>query len=287
MKTRTYISYALAFLSIAFFYACEKDADIELPKTEPKLVVVCFITPQDAMLSATVTRSNPIFQSYDVNTTSAVTDATVYISTGANTIQLQFDPALECYTAPVTTFPITAGTTYSLSVSTPQQETVNAVTTVPAQNVAGFSVIMTDSLEADMWYQHLSTTFDFMTTDHAAETNWYRFFSTVITCDTITQDTTSMRFMSMLLSDAGHDGQQLRQVIRGDWSNYNMTSNTKVVGYDCWMLNANRDYYSFHNSIYELTGDDPFSEPSLIYSNINGGLGVFAAANGTKIRIYR
>jgi hypothetical protein len=249
--------------------------------------VVCFITPQDQVLSVAVTRSNPIFQSYQVNTTSAVADATVYLSNSSTSVQLQFDPVLECYTASAASFPVTAGTTYFLSVSTPQNEVANATTTVPLQNVAGFSVTMTDSLESDPWFQRLSTKFDFTFTDHSGESNYYRFFSTVLTRDTITNDTTSHRFINSLMNDAGYDGVQVHQVHTGDWSNYNMTNASEVIGYDCWLFNVNLDYYNFHKSLYGSHGDDPFSEPSLIYTNINGGLGVFGAANGTRIRIYR
>jgi hypothetical protein len=43
----------------------------------------------------------------------------------------------------------------------------------------------------------------------------------------------------------------------------------------------------FHQSIFNYTGDDPFSEPTQIYTNVTNGLGVFAAANAERIQIPR
>jgi hypothetical protein len=59
------------------------------------------------------------------------------------------------------------------------------------------------------------------------------------------------------------------------------------MGYEVWMLNCNYDYYNFHNSLYTNQGGDPFSEPTLMYTNVEGGLGVFAAANAVKLILPR
>jgi hypothetical protein len=38
-------------------------------------------------------------------------------------------------------------------------------------------------------------------------------------------------------------------------------------------------YYSYHKSIWNFEGDNPFQEPEPVFTNIEGGLGVFAALN--------
>jgi Domain of unknown function (DUF4249) len=45
-----------------------------------------------------------------------------------------------------------------------------------------------------------------------------------------------------------------------------------------YLLNSDEPYYDFHKSLenYSL-GDSPFSEPSFLYSNVKGGLGIFAS----------
>jgi len=44
-------------------------------------------------------------------------------------------------------------------------------------------------------------------------------------------------------------------------------------------------YYNYHRSVFNFDGENPFSEPSPVYSNIEGGLGVFAAFNGSTIEV--
>jgi hypothetical protein len=45
-----------------------------------------------------------------------------------------------------------------------------------------------------------------------------------------------------------------------------------------YLLNTDKPYYDYHRSILNYnSGETPFTEASPIYSNINGGLGIFAA----------
>jgi hypothetical protein len=45
-----------------------------------------------------------------------------------------------------------------------------------------------------------------------------------------------------------------------------------------YLLSTDKPYYDFHKSLenYSL-GDTPFAEPSFVYSNVKGGLGIFAS----------
>lgn len=288
MKNKIFFQSLAAIFLLSFFTSCERDADVELPKTEPKLVLVSFITPQDTALKVTVTRSQPIFEPYSVNTNSAVADATVIMASTTASVQLTFDAALQYYTAPSTAFPINAGSSYTLTVTTPAGESAEATTTVPLNNpVSGFSISMTDSLYADPNFIQLTADFTYGMNDFAGEENRYRFFSAVIIRDTVTNDTTSLRFVNQLFTDNNKDGQTIQATLRGEWSGYDPFGNQKVIGYDCWMFNVNHDYYKYHTSLYNYSGDDPFSEPTIIYTNVKDGLGVFAAANGVKYRFYR
>ena len=45
-----------------------------------------------------------------------------------------------------------------------------------------------------------------------------------------------------------------------------------------YLLNTDKPYYDFHKSLENFSlGDAPFSEPSFLYNNVNGGLGIFAS----------
>lgn len=45
-----------------------------------------------------------------------------------------------------------------------------------------------------------------------------------------------------------------------------------------YLLSTDKPYYDFHKSLENFSlGDSPFSEPSFLYSNVNGGLGILAS----------
>ena len=96
-------------------------------------------------------------------------------------------------------------------------------------------------------------------------------------------DTTTYRAGWELFSDENADGTHISR----NYSFEYYTNSDTLLAVDVYLLNCNYDYYSFHRSVDNYTGDNPFAEPTLIYSNVNEGLGIFAAANGIKVRHWR
>lgn len=47
------------------------------------------------------------------------------------------------------------------------------------------------------------------------------------------------------------------------------------------LISCDKNYYDFHQAINNFDGDNPFAEPTLVPSNIKGGLGCFAGFNKT------
>jgi len=75
-------------------------------------------------------------------------------------------------------------------------------------------------------------------------------------------------------SDEGYDGKRIYANNFGSQYNASNSDSVKTVIY---ILNTNKDYYIYHQSLIKYSGgDDPFSEVSPVFSNINGGLGIFA-----------
>jgi hypothetical protein len=77
----------------------------------------------------------------------------------------------------------------------------------------------------------------------------------------------------MLISDKGYDGEDIP--FRVDFS-LAVYENHLVHLY---ALSVDEHYYRFHRSL-DTVGDieeNPFFEPTLLYSNVEGGLGVFAS----------
>src|SRR5688572_12054191 len=118
---KNFKTYLLILFVLPLFYSCTKDATgIKLPETDPKLVVGCFISPDDPEIIATVAQSNPIFGSgHNNKNTITLPEAEVKISDGVNTATLPYDDVTERFRISTSALPIVAGKTYTINVTAP------------------------------------------------------------------------------------------------------------------------------------------------------------------------
>lgn len=274
---------SLAALTI-FLSSCTKDVDnIKLPATDPKLVVGCFISPEDTLIVVTLTRSNPIFGAGHNNTNnSSVEDAVVTISNGTTSATIPYNYADQEYELSASSFPILGGQTYYLSVSTPRGESVSGSCTVPASNLSALSVEFTDTVSS-------TKVITVKWQDMTGEANYYRAFGQTVFIDLFSPGDTSYNDMygdNTLQNDYQKDGNEMRVKLNGFQNpSYNTGESWKVVAYDIYLLNVDAEYYKYQNSHDHYVYDDPFSEPSPLYTNIQGGLGVFGAYRKLHVRV--
>ena len=264
----------LLFLSTLFFVSgCTKDAqNIKLPKSDPKLVVGCFISPQDPLITLTLKRSNPIFGSgHSTSNNSMVTDALVTISNGTNAITLSYNGNDEEYQANANLLSIAAGQTYFLTVSTPKGESVSASCTVPVSNITSLIVDFVDTVST-------TKTLNVKWQDIPNQVNYYRIVGQTVGSDSNYSD---MHADNSLQNDNEKNGKEMSSKLV---SNSFGLNSGKIVAYDIYLLNIDAEYYKYQNSLDNYTYDDPFSEPSPVYTNIKGGLGIFAAYQQLYIR---
>lgn len=280
MSNKIYI--VILFTCTLFMAGCEKDVDnIKLPTTDPKLVVGCFISPQDAWIHVTLTRSNPIFgPGHSSANSQPVTDASVIISNGSSTASIPFQNANELYELSAAAFPILPGQTYTLAVSTPKGENVTGTCTVPFSNLSSMTVDFTDTSAA-----YSAKKLDVKWTDISSEVNYYRVFGQTVSVDTVnTGDTVYYDMYSItgaIYNDQEKDGHELYSKLEG-YGYYEQ--DYKLIAYDLYILNIDAAYYNYQKSLQNYTYGDPFSEPSPLYTNIQGGLGIFAAYQKFHVR---
>lgn len=270
-------------LCLFILAGCEKTVDnIKLPATDPKLVVGCFISPQSPLITVTLTRSNPIFGPGHNNTNNqSVEDASVIISDGTNTASIPYDALNQQYELQTSSFPIVAAQTYSLTVSTPQGESVSASCTVPASNLPALTVDFTDTLSTS-YPKKLTVNWQ----DISNELNYYKVFAQHISIDTFSLSDTIYRDFygnNTLLNDHDKDGAEMYSKLESHYG-YDGFS-YKFIAYDIYILNIDAEYYKYQHSLDNYTYGDPFSEPSPLYTNIKGGLGIFAAYQQLYVRI--
>lgn len=282
----------------------------KLPKIASKLVVQSFISPQDSVIRVVVSETNPLFSESPVSS-NIVTDAQVSISNGTRSVTLRYDSTSQLYVFRTRFFPIQGGMTYTLTVKDSTRTAV-ASTTVP--NVRA----TIKSYEIDTAYTTLynnpfgrkDTVFTVKMTwqDLPNSTNYYRVRASLrTTLSFFENDTEQSRAtvntyfnwednlgVSEFQNDVNRDGGVLSsprgktaippaRVDAAPWGSY---QTNRVVAFILFLSTTNKEYYEYHKSVDRSeNSDNPFVEPSLVYTNVQGGLGVFAACNSSRLEV--
>ncbi|MDD2549129.1 MAG: DUF4249 domain-containing protein [Bacteroidales bacterium] len=277
LKSIKYIAIALV---ATMHYSCIKEVDnLNLPNTKPKLVVQSFISPGDS-ITATVYASKPInynvgsnsyYSAYDTVKNATIT--LINLSTGSSTT-IPFDADKKKYILPPLDFSIEKGTEYELNVTANTFEPITARTTVPTgEATAKLNKIDTVNVEeyggVRIW---ISGTID----DPATEKNFYKISSYITDTDTL--ETRVVSFFWTFYSDSNQNGETINF---NHPMYYHENGTTEIIQSYITILfyEIDEHYYKFHKSIETIYGtmDNPFTESSHLYSNIEGGLGVFAS----------
>ena len=268
-----------------------------LPQTDSKLVVACFISPQDTVLSAKVTETKILIGSTgDIK--DDITNASISLSDGTKTIFLIYNKSLGYYRALPTQLPILAGKTYSITVSTPDGRKVNASTKIPSditiKDVKVDSTQTTD-IRRGVTVTNIEYTVKLIWQDKAGEANFYRgisIFDTIIQYPNQNNTTNKLPpFPSTItdlrtIDDKNSDGQliSLSRTFTPIAYGINVTnSGIKFIKQiRVGLFQTDISYYNYHTSLRkQRENNNPFAEPVLLYSNINGGFGCFGAYNAT------
>lgn len=296
--------YSLIIISQLFLLSCEsliKEIDPSfLPETDSKLVVACFISPQDTVLAAKITETKLL-----IGTTGDIrddiTNASVSLSDGSKSIQLVYNPKLGYYRALPSEFQIFVGKTYTITVNTPDGRKVNASTTIP--NPIAIKEVKIDSIKANNFQQGNSVTnteYDVKVIwqDKAGEPNFYRAISefTIIYGNPDPKDVKNIIYTPIstivdlrTIDDKNMDGQILSlnrnflapnigANIQGQQIDRSKSLNKIKVG----LFQTDIHYYNYHTSLRrQRENNNPFAEPVLLYTNIKGGFGCFGSYNAT------
>ncbi len=275
MKTLNIKILAIVILSVTLT-SCEKVVtNVDLPDAEQQLVIQSFISPQDDITKVWVSLSTPVFSEtpYDIEE-DFLDNATVVISDGATSKTLVFKNSKNYYYISSLDFPIVAGKTYTLNVSTPDGKKCDAMCTVPLSNPLSFELVSIDTNTYDDDYGFLKTRFK----DISGEKNYYRVFAydkRPHAGDTIYNELYP-EYGNEVFTDINNDGNWLNQT-------FHFYNNIKILVFN--ILNVDKHYYSYHKSVIGNEDGNPFSEPVIVYSNVNNGLGVFCAYNSLSEEI--
>ena len=272
---------------LAILPACEKDitdkVNIDL---KPQLVVSAFISPQDTVLRVKVSQSEPVIGTYPVNQDPAVSNATVQLAQGDRTVRFAYNPNFRVYEADPAALPILPGQTYALTVTTPNGYAVAATSTVPDTagiRISGLKHTVRRVTQSD-GYAYDEHTFSYQWQDAPGRENFYHVFAEREFRDP-QQGNTYWQVLyneKNYFTDDRQDGQLLAAAV--DYQTFESQPNPEPHFLHVYVAVTDRDYYLYHQSVekQQQTEDNPFAEPVLIYTNVTGGLGVFAAYNQVK-----
>ena len=308
------------FLTL-FLAACESlvtDVDKgNLPQVESKLVVQCFISPQAARINVIVTESIPLFAEPDLKG-GVIPNAVVKLSDGSRETMIPFDTANQLYSVDKAALLILPGKTYFLTV-THGVRSVNATCTVPAIAVVPVTYKIDTSYSGSASARDTSLTVKYTWNDIPGQTNYYRVRASLDLEYSLpeelsgnpgqfTEKRVRNRFnfnwddtigRNDFRNDVNLDGTEFSsptgRVNLPDPLSYSASNGTvytsypksKIVSVTMEVYNADEHYFKYHRSLQTRgDSDNPFVEPSLIYTNIEGGLGCFGSYNSGQL-IYR
>jgi hypothetical protein len=273
-----------------------------LNRESGKLVITGFLSPQDTVLAVKVSRSRTVLgDSIDTGSTLTIQNAVVTIQEGSRMVALNNkNNTADYYSIEARFLPIVAGRTYKLVVQTPGGERVESSCTIPGavrlDGIAFDSAIVNQFFnQQKRYYVHA------VWTDQPNQANYYQItglFQFINADSASRREYRNIRFddsNGSLQTDENQDGTQLfserAYISRIDASSpaaqRSFSSRFRDALVTVNLLNIEKTYYQYQNSagLQAQSSGNPFAEPVLIPSNIQGGLGCFAGYNRSTMRL--
>jgi hypothetical protein len=269
-------------ISVCFFSSCEDMVtNVDVPDYKPKLVVFSYISPSDTLITVKVKKSVAVYGAQVQDPEEyTVTNATVVISDGEQSVTIPYfehynGEDVDAYIVSQQLFPIVAGRTYTMHVTSPGGFDVQSHCTVPEIPTNEVLIDKVDSIQNwDVWMYQVSLHLK----DIQGKDNYYRVMADYLNIDPFTQEKyyqmVPFEIGDELLRDAGKDGDNFAYL-----TDHFSVTEIGEPNFFVTVLAVDENYYTFHKEADMAgTGDDgPFSEPVVLMSNIEGGLGLFAA----------
>lgn len=288
--------YLFFILSTFLLISCEKEADIETPSSTPKLVIHSFICPDDTIVKVHVSTTRNIF--------GLLNDYPKDIA--ASIVMFDGEEAVEFYPMYEEGFwfskhKIMAGKEYKLVVKCPGYPDVTATCKVPQIRTLDVEI---DTTSEFVKYEFFDPNFPQSQSDYngffaqkivvkfsdmAGEANFYNvlaYTSIEKYNGTETQvlypqaregeDYYNGPISYKVFTDKLRDGSDFLCSFKNVY--FNNDTSQYAININALVLETDAAYYQYHSSLNNYSGtDEPFTEFSPIYSNIQGGMGVFAS----------
>lgn len=255
--------------------ACEDVAtNVKMPPAQKKIVVQCFISPDDDTVKAMVTWSKPIIGTSVSADPEFIKNANVVLSDGIKTAALLWNGSDELYETQSGAFKIEAGKKYSLVVSLPDGRNVKANCEVPLNKNKTLVFTKADTIHSD-WGNETNCKFKY-SDNEATVKNYFRIDGKPV-LDNPYQD--------YYVSGEFKEDTDLKSENIFEFIFYNDQSQP-IEKVKAWLINCDYNYFQYHKTLQGAQNNfGVFTEPSIVYSNIEGGLGCFGAYNSYELEV--
>ncbi|RYF69724.1 MAG: DUF4249 domain-containing protein, partial [Cytophagaceae bacterium] len=303
MKTLLHI---LILLMLAACGSLRNEVSPSLLSTEgEKLVVNSYISPQDTLLSVKVSRSKPVLGEQTDALPYNVANAIVSLTDGDRVVVLRYLSDKQWYEAKANLLPIVTGRTYTLTVSTPDGKQVTASATVPKPVPVNQGILDSTVVTTGIRLQKIYTVrLDWQ--DPANEANYYKYAAYFSwnpgigypINDQPKQASSTLRALPFarenrtgnLVTDDRQGGALLTSLaaevgmveVNANATNAQAALKKMTLGQLLpgpqvllQLLSTEELYYRYTDAIIRQRENrsNPFAEPVLIPTNIQGGLG--------------
>ena len=290
MKKMKHILFSISVLSILF--SCTKQIDFTADQIQEKIVVNSLFT-EDSLWNAHISHSRSVLDNSPHN---FLDNATVSVFDESNNLVTTLNHVSDGFYQSSSATPI-ANETYRLEVDAPGYTSVSATNSIPTEvPIINVDTISTEDSEGN---PVLQVTMNF--TDPVGVSNYYMLEMQYvldysqwgfeeeergrleITCnDPNIESVNSFSFLGeenaynyLLLKDDQFDGQNytLRFYVI-NWADFKEIDLTGEIR----LMNTSEEFFNYRKSyeVYENAINNPFSQPVQVFSNIVGGIGVFA-----------
>ncbi len=275
------------FLLITF---CSCEIEIPVPNelaTNSKLVLYSELKADADTVYFMMSRSVPIFsKNQNVNTEIAIKEVKIvndnvtynFKSDEINSYSNNnYNPKDFRYYVVLNSGKIEGGKTYKLEVTTDKNEVISGTTTIPNYVPTSARLIL-DSTQKDDPYggnSYYEYFYQLEFQDKANEKNYYAVGFTV--------DFNQFEYNQQLTSDLNYDGQKMYS----DYTSLTYGSGYPISNYLFSIKAVDEHYYKHYKILMNYAGENPFSEPQNLYSNVTGGLGCVYSSNLKPVTIIR
>lgn len=310
MKNNLHISILLFVSIIMLLTACEKEVALNVEEKDQKLVILCNFSPGEPF-NVELTKSTSLFKAS--SSSNLVNDAEITICSGsycapAFPVLTPSDANSKYQPSDDLIIPQT-DTEYSINIQLDGYDMISAVSSIPEPakishasigSVTKYQINEFDSIGYDV-----RLAFQFL--DNQTEENYYQvnFYQVLVgnnpnvVADTITSIVANQGFSLVDESLTGNFNRIDGGILFNDLAfqnslqelvfqpSFRFTENRHTpIKIIMELRTVSKEYYNYYNSVYRQTSQDnvPFSDPTIIHSNIDNGLGVFAGYSKDRFK---